>query len=208
MLETRPVDTMAEAMRNVKLGWDISFCQRFSRHEERVEGNDLIVSAMHQQYGRKSFGIVLKMLRPHQHTRIPENRSRADSPSKSDVQSHHRSLAEPHQSKVIRRNRVPLQLCIEKGFQLGTGLRNPTPTLVRVSERKTKPLPAHGSPCAGLRRMGTDEGCVRKDTLPFATNGQQVIPIGAIPVQENDKLSGFSGGSRNSRSIEHNQSFK
>src|ERR1700730_12805747 len=112
------------------------------------------------------------------------------------MQRHHGALAESHQGKRAPRQVVALELLADKVLQDRGCLVDADPTLVLVFESQGKPLPAGRRLGAGLGRMGGNEGGVRQKVLPRAPQLNQIIAVGAVTMEKDDKLTRWSAGAR------------
>src|SRR5579862_7193176 len=118
------------------------------------------------------------------------------------MEGHHRALAEADQRERRRRQSVARQLGIEKPLELRRGLVDAEPALIWIAEGERKPLATDRRLAARLRRMGRYEGRVRQRLLPGAADVDQVVAIGAVAVQEDDKLPRGSGFRSEPRTVE------
>ena len=76
------------------------------------------------------------------------------------------------------------------------------PALVRIAEGEGEPLPAHRLAGHELGRVRGDEGGVGQPALPLPADLDQVVAVGAVAVEEHDKLLCRAGTGRKARAGE------
>ena len=75
-----------------------------------------------------------------------------------------------------------------KASSTGCALLTPSQRSSGSRDGEPEPLPAHRRLRAGLGRVGRDEGGVGQQGLPLPADLDQVLAVGAVAVQQHDKL--------------------
>src|SRR5881227_1540050 len=104
------------------------------------------------------------------------------------MQRQHRSLTEADERKCRGRKVAPLELGVEEAGEDGRRFVDAVPAFIGIAEGEREPLPADRRLSAGLWRVRRDERGLRQEVLPGAADLNEVIAVGAIAVQEHDKL--------------------
>src|SRR5262249_9629970 len=82
-----------------------------------------------------------------------------------------------------------LELGVEKAREDGRGLVDAGPAFIGITEGEREPLSANRRLAAGLGGMRGDEGRLGQEPLPRPADVNEVVTVGAVAVQEHDKLS-------------------
>jgi hypothetical protein len=117
------------------------------------------------------------------------------------MQRHHGALAETDEAKRPGRQLVALQLGVEKSLEHRRRFVDAEPALIGIAEGERKPLPPDRRLSARLRRVRRDERRLRQILLPGAADVDEVVAVGAIAVQEHDKLLRGAGARRQPRAV-------
>jgi hypothetical protein len=200
------VDPVTDPFRNVPLHGQPRPRELLAGDEHRVHGNDRVNIAMNEQdRGRRGL-VVWQCLDRRQRAGIAHDRGRRGPSLETDAERQHRALAETDERKRARSEVMPFELGIEKGIERGRGLRDAADELAGVAEGEVEPLPAHGRGTARLGRMGRDEGGMGQELRPFAPEADQVVPVGAVAMQEDDELARRAAcRRRKTRSVDRQQ---
>src|SRR5581483_1225237 len=105
-----------------------------------------------------------------------------------DMKRHHGALAEADERQRRRRKLAAPELGVEEAFENGCRLVDAGPSLLGVSKGERKPLAAHGRLSARTRRVRRSECRIRQQALPGAPEVDEIVAIGAVAVEKDDKL--------------------
>ncbi len=122
--------------------------------------------------------------------------------AQAHVQRQHRSLAEADERQRRGRKIAPLEFGVEEAHEERRGFVNAVPAFIGIAEGEREPLPADRRLAAGLRRVRGHEGGLRQESLPGATDIDEVVAVGAIAVQEHDELARGRSARFEARTIE------
>ena len=106
------------------------------------------------------------------------------------VQRHHRALAEPHQREVALGEPQRREPRVDIGVERVCGPRDAIRHASGRAVAEAEPLPARGCHVAGLRRVRRGEAGVRQEPPPGLGEADQVVAVGAQPVQQQHELAG------------------
>jgi len=207
MTQALAIDAMAESGGEMPLNRNIERGQALRRLKQRLRWNEVVAVAMDEENRRAGFDLGGKFFgievgRQYQQSGIADDRHRGSRAAQTDMQRHHRALAEADQRQRGWRQLVPGELGIEKAFEHRRGFVDTDPALIRIAKGQREPLPANRRLTARLGRVRRDEGGMGQHFLPCAADLDQVVAVSTIAVQENDELLGRAGTGRKPRSIE------
>src|SRR6516165_19973 len=207
MTQALAIDAMADSGGEMPLNRNIERGQALRRLKQRLRWNEVVAVAMDEENRRAGFDLGGKFFgidvgRQYQQSGIADDRHRGSRAAQSDMQRHHRALAEADQRQRGWRQLVPGELGIEKAFEHRRCFVDTDPALIRIAKGQREPLPADRRLTARLGRVRRDEGGMRQHFLPGAADLDQVVAVSTIAVQENDKLLRRAGTGRKPRSIE------
>ena len=205
-----PIDAVADTRREVPLAGHLGRRERLRRQEQGVDRNHVVLVAVNEQDRRLGRHLAPEAVRPlsllqHDHAREADDRGRRPSPSQSDMEGHHRALAEPDESQPGCRKIEARELCLEEAVETGPGRVDAAPALVGIPEGEGEPFPPAGRRAAGLRCVRRHEGGVRQPGLPLAADLDEIVAVGAVAVEEHDELARPAGGRGETGSCELSQ---
>src|SRR6266436_153292 len=141
---------------------------------------------------RLGFGAV----RQYEQPRISDDRGGPFGTPQPHMKRHHAALAESNQGQRAASQVAALEFLANKVLEGLGGLVDAGPTLVLVPESERKPLPPGRRLTARLGRVRRHEGGVRQEILPGASEFDEIVAVGAITMEEDDELAGWSAGAR------------
>ncbi len=210
MPQTAGVDAMRDAEREVPLHRDLGMAEVVRRGEEGVDGQNVVLVAMHQQdrrraaRGRAGRGFA-EVLRADQHAGIAQDRGRRPLAAKSDMQRHHGALAEADERQLALVEAGAGELAVEERIERRASLGDTAPAFAGVAHRQRKPLSARGGLAAAFGGVGCHEFGVRQPGLPLPSDLDQVVAVGAIAVEEYNDLARVARAGRNARAVDGGQ---
>src|ERR1700710_618686 len=108
---------------------------------------------MNKKYGRLGSNLGGQRVWVRKHAGIADDASEGPRAARSDVQGHHRALAEPNQRKPIVRQAIVSQLGVEVGIQHWRRLADTRGPAANTEVLQRPPLIASWRSWAGLRRV-------------------------------------------------------
>ena len=156
------VDAMADAEGNVPLAGQVRLGERVRGLEERVERDNVVRIAMHEQDRRRRPVLVARrrlgeMVGADQRAGIAEHAGRRARPTQPRVQGHHGALAEADERERGFVEAEFREFGVEERVERGPRLVEAGPAFGRIAHGQREPLPAGGRHGAEFRRVRSDE---------------------------------------------------
>src|SRR5262249_18815543 len=187
------IDAVADSWRDMPFRRNTERSQALRRVEQRLNRNQLVRVAVDQQDGWPTAnlgreGVRYDMLRRYQHSRIANDPRRRDGAAQANMKRHHGALTEANQSQRRRRKIAALELGVEKAFENRCSLVHAGPALVRIAESEREPFTSDRRLAAGTWCMWRDKCSIGQESLPGASDVDQIVAVSAIAMQENHQL--------------------
>jgi len=187
-LKSDRIDAVTDARRDVPLHAGSGMAKHPGRCEHRFGRDHLIGIAMNQQDRRRIGRQRLHLRAARQHAGITDDRSRLHRASQTDMQRHHRTLAEANERQAIGGKFKAREFGIEKVVERGRRGFDSLLHLTGIEPGDCEPLKARRRTSAALRRIRRHESDGRQLALPMRRETDQVVAVGAIAVTEHDEM--------------------
>ena len=193
MQEAFAVNPMPKTNRKMPLTGTPRPRQSRRRKEQRFGRYDIVLAAMDQENGRGSAGGLggkgaIAILRRDKLARITKDaRGRPRAPQ-SGMKREHRPLAEAGQGELAVVQSVPVEFGIKESVESRGCFVDTGPAFARVAHGQTEPLPPARGLAARLGRIRRDKCGARHKISPLVADCDQIVAVGAISVQKDDKL--------------------
>ena len=135
-----------------------------------------------------------EVLGPGQQARVADDGGRGSAAAQADVQGEHGALAEAGEHEALGAEAIAGELGIEEAVERRPGRHHAAPALVRVAEGEGEPLQCAHHAGDGLRRIGGDEHGLRQPAAPAVGQRDEVVPVGAVAVQQHHQRRGAAPG--------------
>src|SRR5262249_7074177 len=108
----------------------------------------------------------------------------------ADVQRHHGALTEADEGQPLRTEPKAGKLAVKKALHYRPGGFHAARVFLPIAPRQGEPLEAAEHAGDRLRRVGGEEGRVGQPLLPAGGQLDEILAVGAIPMQQDYQRSG------------------
>ena len=173
---------------------------------QRVERHQRIIGAVHQQHRRARAQLIGQQLGRDQAAGIAEDAGKRLGAAQPDIKRHHRALRETHQSRITLVEAALLQFLVDKAVEQRRRRPYRGQHCLRGAVLDTEPLITIGRHVARERRVRRDELGIRHEPPPILLQPDQIVAVGAQPVQQNNQPARLAAGQgRTARSGQRDQ---
>jgi hypothetical protein len=181
------VDAVAEAGPRQRLDRHAVRRERRFAVRQRLEGHHRVGIAMDEQHGRLAAYFRRQRVGADQPAGKADDAGDRMEAAQPDIERHHRALREADEGEVLLGEAARAQRVVDEGVEHGRRRAHAGEHRLGAAVLHAEPLVAVRRHVAGKGRVGRDELGIGQEGRPDRRQADEVVAVGAEPVQQDDE---------------------